>query len=313
MSASGAIAYCSGLDKDFSKYQALGNDYLIIDPSRSSIEVCRETAGLMCDRHRGVGADGVLWGPFYEDGNFRLRIFNSDGSECSKSGNGLRIFGHYLRNHRYVDQDRFFVETISGRTSIEVIDWDAAVFKAGLGAFAFENLANAVSGDSEPIINTPFALEGENLAVTCVRNGNTHFIIFDDEVSPQRVQLLGPAISRTPICSGRANVALAKVVDRGLLAVEIWEQGAGYVPASGVGACAAAWVAHSLGYIQSDVSVRMPGGTVSVAIAPSGDTYVTGDVHHIAEGTFAPQFQRLLRMKAGARFPLEREAELGCS
>jgi diaminopimelate epimerase len=295
MNAPGAIACPSDLGSNFSKYQALGNDYLVIDPSRSSIEVCCETAVLMCDRHRGVGADGVLWGPFYEDGSIRLRIFNSDGSECRKSGNGLRIFGHYLRNQQYVEQDLFFVETVSGRSSVEVIDLDAAVFKVGLGAFSFENLPETATGRAECIISMPLQIPGEDLSVTCVRNGNAHCVIFDDDVSPQRVQRLGPAFSASSRFSVKANVALAKIVDPGSLVAEIWEQGAGYVPASGIGACAVAWVAYSFGYVRSDVMVRMPGGTISVAIAPSGETYVTGEVHHIAEGTFTPAFRRLLQ------------------
>lgn len=301
MNAPLAIAERGGLAGEFVKYEALGNDYLVIDPMRSPVPVTPESVVELCHRRRGIGADGVLWGPFIEGGAIRLRIFNSDGSECRRSGNGLCIFAHYVRMQGYVRRDRFVVETAAGPTSIEVLDFNVAagVVKVGLGIPSFDSAEIPAAGPRRRIVDERIEVDGEVLAVTCVNNGNPHCVLFDDDLSPKRIQRLGPAISGAPVFPKGINVGMARILDRHSLRAEIWERGAGYVSASGSGACAIACAAHALGHVGPDVTVQMPGGMVSVSVAPSGEAFLTGEIRHVTMGMFASKLREHLASHAG--------------
>jgi diaminopimelate epimerase len=300
MQASQAATGRGSIVSEFVKYEAMGNDYLVIDPARSPVPVTPESVVALCDRRRGIGADGVLWGPFVEDGAIRLRIFNSDGSECRKSGNGLRIFAHYVRMEGYVGHDEFVVETPAGPSWLKVLDFDtgAGILKVGLGAPSFDSAGIPAAGPRREIVNERIEADGEGLAITCVNNGNPHCVLFGDEISPERMKRLGPAISGAPVFPKGINVGMARILDRHSLRAEIWERGAGYVSASGSGACAIACVAHALGHVGPDVTVQMPGGTVSVSVSPSGEVFLTGEVRQVAVGMFGSKFREHLMSHA---------------
>lgn len=280
---------------DFTKYEALGNDYLVVDPSRTTLPVTPESVRELCDRRRGIGADGVLRGPFIEGDSIRLQIFNSDGSECAKSGNGLRIFAHYLRAQGYVEADRFVLRTLAGESAVEVVDFDSGIFTVVLGSFTFNSEAIPASEPMRNIVDEQMVVDGEIVRINCVNNGNPHCVIFDSDASVERISRIGPLISSSPLFPKGTNVQMVKVLGRRRLHALVWERGAGYTLASGSSACAIACVAHALGYVDPEVTVHMPGGELSVSISPSGQVFLTGAVRKIAEGTLAPAFiKRLL-------------------
>lgn len=278
----------------FAKYEALGNDYIVIDPTRSALPVTRETVAALCDRHLGVGSDGVLYGPFFESDAVRLRIFNSDGSECEKSGNGLRMFARYLRDHGHVTADRFVLRTLAGDAAVQVVDLDAGVFTISMGTFTFDSERIPAAGPARRLLNEQLEVSGETLRVSCVNVGNPHCVILGGEISREQALRLGPLVSRHRLFPKGINVQLAAVRDRSNVDAEVWERGSGYTLASGSSACAVACVALALELIEPTVTIHMPGGRLSVAITPSREIFLTGEARAVAEGTLAPGFQKRL-------------------
>jgi diaminopimelate epimerase len=281
---------------EFAKYQALGNDYLVVDPNRTGLPSTPQVARLLCDRHRGIGADGVLFGPngpVQAGAPVGLRILNPDGSGCGKSGNGLRMFALYLAEH-YLAENEFVIRTAAGDSPVQVLDFAAGLVRVGMGRPAFDAADIPLLGAHGPAIGQPLEVAGARLTVTCVHNGNPHTVVPLDEVSAAQAHALGPLVAGHPRLPDRSNVQFLRVLDRRTVQIEIWERGAGYTLASGSSSCAAASAAHALGLVDSAVEVRMPGGSVQVGIAADGTVSLTGGAEQVAVGTFAPAFRRRL-------------------
>jgi diaminopimelate epimerase len=285
----------------FTKYEALGNDYIVIDPTRTELPITTETVVLLCDRHRGVGGDGVLYGPFFEGDAVRLRIFNSDGSECEKSGNGLRMFARYLREHGHVTTDRFVLRTLAGDATAQVVDLDAGVFTIAMGTFTFDSERIPATGPPRRLLGERLELDGETLRINCVSVGNPHCVILGDKVSREQALQLGPVVSRHRLFPSGINVQFAAIRDRSNVDAEVWERGSGYTLASGSSACAIACVAHALELTEPTVTVHMPGGRLSITITPSREVFLTGEACAVAEGTLAPGLLKRLAALAGSR------------
>ncbi|MFE4831704.1 diaminopimelate epimerase [Streptomyces sp. NPDC056672] len=284
---------------DFVKYQALGNDYLVIDPLRIDLLGLPSTpraARLLCDRHFGVGADGVLLGPV---GPVRagepvvLRIFNSDGTVCGRSANGLRIFALHLSQYHQGGRE-FVIRTLAGDTSVRIEDLDAGIVRADLGRPSFEAADVPAPGLTGRVLDRPLEVTGRQFRVSCLNNGNPHTVVPLPEVSAAFAQEWGPLIAGHPAFPERTNVQFMRVVDRRTVAIEIWERGAGYTLASGSSACASVGAAHALGLVDRSVRVLMPGGVVETGIDAQGGVTLSGPVEQVAAGTLAPRFRARL-------------------
>jgi diaminopimelate epimerase len=271
----------------FAKYHALGNDYLVIEAGGLAEPLAPGRIRRLCDRHRGPGADGVL---LREPGaaRHRLRIFNPDGSEAEKSGNGLRIFARYLFDRGAVGEDPFPVELPGGTVRCRILARGRSV-AVELGRVSFRSDEIPVAGPPREVLREHLEAEGRVLEFSAVSVGNPHCVILCDAVSEAEARALGPALELHPLFPRRTNVQLVRVVDRTTLHVEIWERGAGYTLASGTSACAAAAVAHRLGRCDPAVRVVMPGGALAVEIGAAGDVTLTGPVTRVAEGTVFPE------------------------
>lgn len=278
----------------FAKYEAHGNDYIVIDPTRSRVPITAATVALLCDRHFGVGGDGVLYGPFPEGDALRLRIFNSDGSECEKSGNGLRMFARYAREHGHAAADRFVLRTVAGDAAVQVVDLAAGLFTIGMGTFTFDSERIPAAGPPRRLLDERLEVDGEAVQIGCVNVGNPHCVLLGGEVSRARTQRLGPVISRHPMFPRGINVQLAAVRDRANIDAEVWERGSGYTLASGSSACAIAAVAFARELVEPRVAVHMPGGRLAVEITPARELLLTGQASAVAEGTLAPDLERRL-------------------
>jgi diaminopimelate epimerase len=300
-----ASARGCGRVADFVKYQALGNDYLLVDPLSVVCAQDAQTARRLCDRHFGIGADGVLFGPTAPVGPgmpVGLTIFNSDGSSCERSANGIRMFALHLAEH-YLDATEFTVRTLAGDSVVEVSDAAAGLVRIGMGQPSFEAHDIPVTGRSGPSLSWPLDVEGETLEVTSVANGNPHAVLFLDDLPERRVRELGPRIAGHPRFPQRCNVEFVQVADREAIDIRIWERGAGYTLASGAGACAAASAAHALGLVDDALTVRMPGGDVRVTFADDGQVWLTGVVEQVASGDLSPVLRE--RLGFGRRRPME--------
>ncbi len=272
----------------FEKYHGLGNDYLVVD-DRSGEGLTTEVVRRVCDRSLGVGSDGVLLrGSGSSDALFTLRIFNPDGSEAEKSGNGLRIFARYLFDQGEVGVDAFAVRTPGGDVTCRVLD-AGRVVRVEMGRVSFSSDVIPVAGPSREVLRETFEVDGETLEYSAATIGNPHCVVFRDELREEDVLRLGPRIENEPRFPKRTNVQFAKVLDRGTLSIEIWERGAGHTLASGSSSCAAAAVAHRLGLCDARISVEMRGGSLAVEIAEDFTIVQQGPVVHVASGTISDE------------------------
>ena len=268
------------------KSHGLGNDYIVIDPANVPFAVTPEAVRLICDRHRGVGSDGILLVSPGGGADFGLRIFNPDGSEAEKSGNGVRIFAKFLRDHGYTDEDRFTLDTPGGRVTcaLEHEDGRVARVTVDMGKPRFDAL------DS-------IEVDGRRLEVTSVSMGNPHCVVIVPDLTKIDVHALGPKIERHPAFPKRTNVQFAEIVSRSEVRILIWERGAGYTLASGSSSCAVAAACQRKGLTDRDVTVSMPGGQLAITIADDGEIRMRGPVEEICAGDLSPDLLRRLRAR----------------
>jgi diaminopimelate epimerase len=273
---------------DFKKYHGLGNDYLVIDPNVRDFPMTEAAIRLICDRNFGVGSDGILYGPRFEGDLPALRIFNPDGSEAEKSGNGLRIFAKYLFEKQYVRSQSFRIKTLGGIVDVQVKDATANLIRINMGRVTFISEEIPVAGPRREVVNEPLNINGVEHRVTCLSIGNPHCVIPMKQVSEETARALGPYVENHKMFPNRINMQIVRVIDRANIDIRIWERGAGYTLASGSSSCAAAAASHRLGFVDNDVTVHMPGGTLQIEIADDGRIHMTGPVEGTFEGCFHP-------------------------
>ncbi|MFH1902262.1 MAG: diaminopimelate epimerase [Candidatus Omnitrophota bacterium] len=279
---------------DFYKYHALGNDYIVIDPNKIKIDLSIDNIKLICHRHRGVGSDGILYGPISAEGRICLKIFNPDGSEAEKSGNGIRIFARYLIDADYVKSKEFSIDTSGGKAAVEILDKKGELIKVDMGPVTYQSELIPVNGKGREVVNEDIEVNGEVFKVTCVSIGNPHCVIPLDSISKDLVVRMGPFIENHSLFPNRINLQLLKVIDRNNIQIEIWERGAGYTLASGSSSCAAASAANKLGLVDNLIKVHSPGGAIDIEIKEDGRVFMTGSVSSIAKGEFSKELREKL-------------------
>jgi diaminopimelate epimerase len=270
----------------FHKYQALGNDYLVLELDGATISA--DLVRRVCDRHYGVGSDGILVGAEGACDGYGLRIFNPDGSEAEKSGNGLRIFARYLWDNGRVGGEPFRVSTKGGVVECQV-RLGGAEITVHMGRASFDSAAIPVAGPRREVIREEIAVAGEKVRITGVTLGNPHCVVHVDEVTAALARRLGPLLEQHEVFAKRTNVQFARVVDRNRIEIEIWERGAGYTLASGTSSCAAAAASVRMGLCANDVTVAMPGGELAVHVSDSFAVRMTGPATKVAEGSIATE------------------------
>jgi len=273
----------------FFKYHGLGNDYVVLDPEDFSEEPETSVIRAICHRNYGVGSDGILLGPIEAPrGKLSVRIFNPDGSEAEKSGNGLRIFSRYLWERGLVGEKPFTILTAGGEVTAQIYDRGKTVTVA-MGKVSFKSSEIPVAGPQRQVIDEVITIEGREFRFCAASIGNPHCVIPCDEVSADEAKKWGPLIEVHKLFPNRTNVQFMKVLDRRNIQIEIWERGAGYTLASGSSSCAAAAVARYMGLCGKKVTVRMPGGNLSVSIESDYSLSMTGPVTKVCEGTISDE------------------------
>jgi diaminopimelate epimerase len=275
-----------GAVRHYVKSHGLGNDYIVIDPAKVPFAVTPEAVRLICDRHRGVGSDGILLVAAAAGADFGVRIFNPNGTEAEKSGNGARIFAKFLRDHGYTDQDRFTLSTLGGRVTcaLEHEDGRVAHITVDMGKARFDPL-DAIEVD------------GQRFEVTSVSMGNPHCVVIVPDLAQIDVRALGPKIETHPAFPKRTNVQFAQVISRREVRILIWERGAGYTLASGSSSCAVVAACHRKGLMDRDVTVSMPGGQLGIAIGDDREIRMRGPVEEICTGDLSPDLLRRLGVR----------------
>ena len=275
----------------FHKYHALGNDYLVMDPADFPGWSAPTTAQtrVICHRNFGVGSDGILWGPLPTTrAQFGLRIFNPDGSEAEKSGNGLRIFSRYLYDQKKVGTAPFTIETPGGVVEV-VIQPGGQSITIEMGHVSFTSDKIPVTGPSREVINEKITILDREFTYCAATIGNPHCVIPLPAITPELAHKYGPHLETHVNFPRKTNVQFLQVLDRANLRIEIWERGAGYTLASGSSSSASAAVAHKLGLVDRSVTVHMPGGQIKIEIGDNFSIKMTGPVTRVAEGTLHPE------------------------
>ena len=270
----------------FFKYHALGNDYIVMNPGHfpGVGAPTTEQIRVICHRNFGVGSDGILWGPSHSKrANFSLRIYNPDGSEAEKSGNGLRIFSRYLFDQKLVGTNPFTIDTAGGVVEV-LIHPDGKLITIDMGQVSFASDKIPVTGHPREVINEKIRIQDREFTFNAATIGNPHCVIVLPEISEALARRYGPDLETHANFPKRTNVQFLKVLDRANIQIEIWERGAGYTLASGSSSSASAAVAHRLGLVDRSVTVHMPGGRIGIEIGDKFSIRMTGTVTRVAEG-----------------------------
>lgn len=270
----------------FTKYHALGNDYLVLDPADFiGVIPTGEQIKRICHRNYGVGSDGILFGPGKApDYDFSLRIFNPDGSEAEKSGNGLRIFSRYLWDSGLISGKPFTILTAGGPVTARVHE-NGKTVTVEMGKVSFDSTKIPVAGPPKEVLNETITVAGKTLNYCSATIGNPHTVVICNDISEEMARRLGPLIETDERFPHRTNVQFMKVLSRESIQIEIWERGAGYTLASGSSSSAAAAVAYRLGLCDPHVKVKMPGGILDITIGKDYSVQMKGPVTRICEGT----------------------------
>jgi diaminopimelate epimerase len=251
----------------------LGNDYLVADPAELSFPVTPARVVLLCDRHRGVGSDGLLVLDGAAEGTFGLRIFNPDGSEAEKSGNGIRIFARWLVSSGRATRHAFVVRTMGGDVAVQV---DGQLVTADMGIARFRDDLRTLD------------VEGQRLSVVAVDIGNPHCVIPRPKLDITELRRLGPRVESHPAFPRRTNVQLAHAIDDKHFELLIWERGAGETQASGSSSCAAFAALHRLGLVGTAATARMVGGELELWRDEREHIWMRGPVEEIGAIILSP-------------------------
>lgn len=269
------------LNTSFYKYHALGNDYLVIEPDgffKPKPDLVRK----ICDRNIGVGSDGILYGP--DKGKNNLRIFNPDGSEAEKSGNGLRIFAYHLFTRSLVNSKNFKIQLPNEEVDVEIIDINKGLIRINMGSASFDPKKVGLNSEEE-YIKKEISTDLGQFECTCISVGNPHCVIFSDDFSINNISDIGPILETHELFKNKTNVQLVKLIDQHNIEIRIWERGAGYTQASGSSSCATAFVSNYLGFTKDKVNVHMPGGVLEIQIVDAKQIFMTGTVSPVFRGS----------------------------
>ncbi len=264
--------------QNFEKWQGCGNDFVIIDSRETNQIDGAEKIARLCDRHFGIGADGVIYVLPSKIADVRMRIFNADGSEAEMCGNGIRCFAKFL------NAGNLSVETGAGVLNVELAQ-NLVTVDMGEPAFAAEKIP-VVGYGGEKIISEPLEVDGEIFKITCVSMGNPHCVIFVDDLKKINLAQIGPKIETHEKFPRRTNAEFVEVLGENKLRMRVWERGSGITLACGTGACATAVAANLNGLAGKNSTVHLDGGDLKIDWRSDNHIYMTGAAEKVFCGSF---------------------------
>lgn len=276
---------------EFVKAHGTGNDFVVVEDLDDRLKLSPELVRAVCDRHFGVGADGLIRiapgtrVPFFMD--YR----NADGSFAKMCGNGVRVVGKYLADRERVGS-AFDLETGDGVKRLELHFDDHGLVdrvSVDMGAPSFDRADLPMSGEGEAL-KEPLEVAGHTFEAICLSMGNPHAVVFVDDVDAAPVTTAGPLLERHPVFPDRTNVEFVQVVDQRTLRQRTWERGVGETLACGTGACAVAVASQVRGFAGQRLVVELRGGRLELEWSPGGTVRMTGPAREVAHGTLAPDF-----------------------
>jgi diaminopimelate epimerase len=288
----------------FTKGHGLGNDYLVMEEGDLDFPLAPAAVRWICHRNWGVGSDGILLRTASRVADVGLRIFNPDGSEAEKSGNGLRIFAKYLWERGGLRHSPIRIETKGGvvEAICHVSGDRVEEVTVEMGHATFRAPEIPMHGPDREAVAIPLQVGARTLTVTCVSVGNPHCVVFTDRLDDDEARTLGPRIETHPAFPNRTNVQFARVVGRDRVEIRIWERGAGYTLASGSSSCAVAAAAVRNGLCDAAITVVSPGGQLGLEVRPDFSIRLRGPVAEVCAGELARDLLDALREKAPLPF-----------
>ena len=273
----------------FTKWQGTGNDFVIVNGFEETIVDYSAKAIELCDRHFGIGADGLILVLPSAIADFRMRIFNSDGGEAEMCGNGIRCFARYVYENGLLDKTELSVETLAGiiRPKLLPADGKETLVCVDMGEPRLNRGEIPMTGEpAGRVIDVPLVVGGADYRITCVSMGNPHCVIFTDAVEELDLPILGRPIEGHPWFPRKTNVEFVKVLDRQNLRMRVWERGAGVTLACGTGTCATVVAAVLNGKTDRKVRVRLDGGELLVEWRDDNHVYMTGPAVEVFRGEY---------------------------
>ena len=278
----------------FVKSHGLGNDYIVLDSDKIDFELTQDLIKKICDVHYGIGSDGILVKYNSDVADFKLRIFNPDGSEAEKSGNGLRIFCKFLYDYGYTDNEEFTVETKGGIVKAKIEEKNkfgkAKIITVDMGKAIFNAKQIPINTDKEEFISEKITVGDKEFEVNCVSVGNPHCVIIKENLDEEEIKKYGPMIENHPLFPNRINVQFVKPISRNEAQILIWERGAGFTYASGSSSCGVASVLVKKGLADREIKIKMIGGELKISIDEDWNIKMTGEVQEICSGYISREF-----------------------
>jgi diaminopimelate epimerase len=274
----------------FTKWQGCGNDFVLVDCFQEKIEDYVSLTKIVCDRHYGIGADGMIFILPSEKADFRMRIFNTDGSEAEMCGNGIRCFARNVYEKGLTDKQEFTVETDAGILKPKLIMENSGNVKqiqVDMGYPVLEAKDIPVNGyGKQRIISKPIEVMGKTYKMTCVSMGNPHCVIFVDDLEKLPIEQLGPLFESHVAFPRKINTEFVEVRDRTHLRMRVWERGAAITLACGTGSCATLVAAVLNDKADKKAEIELDGGKLFVEWAANGKIYMTGPAEQVFSGNF---------------------------
>ncbi|MEH2304317.1 diaminopimelate epimerase [Nostoc sp.] len=274
---------------EFTKYHGLGNDFILIDNRSSSLPVLTpEQAIQLCDRHFGIGADGVIFALPGENGtDYTMRIFNSDGSEPEMCGNGIRCLAGFLADleGQSRNKDSYRIHTLGGVMTPQLLSDGLVKVDMGLPRLLAGEIPTTLAPVEEKVISQPLEVAGKTWDVTCVNMGNPHCITFVEDLAAIELESIGPKFEHHPVFPQRINTEFIQVVRPDYLKMRVWERGAGITLACGTGACASLVAGVLNGKCDRTATVELPGGPLQIEWSEIDQrVYMTGPAEKVFTG-----------------------------
>lgn len=275
---------------EFTKYHGLGNDFILIDNRQSSEPILTDVQAVqLCDRHFGIGADGVIFAlpATSPDADYKMRIFNSDGSEPEMCGNGIRCLARFLADLAAPSRtpQTYQIETLAGMITPQIQADGQVTVDMGVPRLTAAEIPTTLMEEEYRVIAQPLEVAGQTWKVTCVSMGNPHCITFVDNVAEIPLESIGPQFEHHPVFPQRTNVEFIQVVAPDYLKMRVWERGAGITLACGTGACASLVAGFITGRCQRKATIELPGGPLVIEWSESNERiYMTGPAQRVFTG-----------------------------
>jgi diaminopimelate epimerase len=276
----------------FVKMHGLGNEYIVLEGTNINFQLTRQAIMRLCNIHFGIGSDGIVMLVPSIKADFGFRVYNPDGSEAEKSGNGLRILCKYLYDYGHAKSRKFSLETITDIVYADIVEEEngkAMLIRLDMGKANFASREIPVNSDQPEFIGQKIMAGDKEFEVNCVSVGNPHCVVIKQELDEKEIRTYGPLLENHPLFPNRINVQFARVLSKNEAQILIWERGAGFTLASGSSSCAASCILVKRGLIEGDLTMHMQGGKLKIHIDKSWNILMTGEVREIARGVLSSE------------------------